>query len=337
MKFNPNRRAFSLVELLVVMAIIAILIAMLLPAVRTTGEATRRTSCMNNLRQLSLAALNYEGAHLKLPSCIGGADLSGDAMMYNGTFSLLPFMERQVLEQQIRDPFVEGEQSFPAMPAPWMKAYPPWQTRIDTLLCPSSNDGSEEFGGQHYGFCVGDRARNLVNPENPRGPFAGSLQVSLNEVTDGTSNTIAFAEIGRGPIEEYRIGIQGGSQILDFPASTIAFSEDAKFSDRRRTDCWADGRTGITQVNTITPPNSACWLTEDIGSDGILPASGPHAGVVVVAYLDGSAHAISVDIDCGDTATSALSEDDIKNRVPSPYGVWGALGTINAGDVNFDE
>lgn len=67
-RWKASNRAFTLVELLVVIAIIGILISLALPAVQAAREAARRSQCLNNIRQLSLAMQNYDAAHKSLPA-----------------------------------------------------------------------------------------------------------------------------------------------------------------------------------------------------------------------------------------------------------------------------
>jgi prepilin-type N-terminal cleavage/methylation domain-containing protein/prepilin-type processing-associated H-X9-DG protein len=66
-KDNPRRNGFTLVELLVVIAIIGVLVALLLPAIQAAREAARRSQCLNNMKQLGIAFLNYESAKKEFP------------------------------------------------------------------------------------------------------------------------------------------------------------------------------------------------------------------------------------------------------------------------------
>ena len=99
---------FTLVELLVVIAIIGILIGMLLPAVQQVREAARRTNCMNNIRQVALAAHNYESANMYFPPGAlftdrGETDTSAGSTQMSGTLMhLLPFIEANTVDSIIR-------------------------------------------------------------------------------------------------------------------------------------------------------------------------------------------------------------------------------------------
>ncbi|MCH2115370.1 MAG: DUF1559 domain-containing protein [Pirellulales bacterium] len=101
---KSRRAAFTLVELLVVIAIIGVLVALLLPAVQAAREAARRTRCVNNLKQMGLAALNYESAKNEYPT--GGSEPwhdSGNADSiyskgYGWMVQILPYVENTAVQ-----------------------------------------------------------------------------------------------------------------------------------------------------------------------------------------------------------------------------------------------
>ena len=102
----PRKKAFTLVELLVVITIIGILISLLLPAVQSAREAARRMQCSNNLKQIGLAWLNHESALGHLPSggwgwrWIGDPDRGFDQKQPGGwIYNILPYLEQTALRQ----------------------------------------------------------------------------------------------------------------------------------------------------------------------------------------------------------------------------------------------
>jgi len=97
-----TRDGFTLVEMLVVIAIIGVLISLILPAVQQAREAANRTKCQSNLRQVGLAALTAYDQYKKLPPAYGPTSPLTYAG-YNGQtvfFHLLPFVEAQDIQAQ---------------------------------------------------------------------------------------------------------------------------------------------------------------------------------------------------------------------------------------------
>jgi prepilin-type N-terminal cleavage/methylation domain-containing protein len=92
---HKSRSGFTLVELLVVIAIIGILVGLLLPAVQAAREAARRTSCINNIRQLGLAIQSYNSAFQRLPS---GSATTGESMF----IKLAPYLDNKAIADDFR-------------------------------------------------------------------------------------------------------------------------------------------------------------------------------------------------------------------------------------------
>ncbi|MEM6799622.1 MAG: DUF1559 domain-containing protein [Planctomycetota bacterium] len=147
---SPKRRGFTLVELLVVIAIIGILIALLLPAVQAARESARRSACTNNLKQLGLAALNYESAYRRLPPGYLGAprdnydnpvlrNVNGNPNQMVGVLAhILPQMEEAAVYDEVTENMQLGADAFDTW---WFfAARNSAQARIEAFLCPSAPD-----------------------------------------------------------------------------------------------------------------------------------------------------------------------------------------------------
>jgi prepilin-type N-terminal cleavage/methylation domain-containing protein/prepilin-type processing-associated H-X9-DG protein len=211
-----QKRAFTLIELLVVIAIIAILIGLLLPAVQKVREAAARMSCQNNLKQIGLAALNYESTYGNLPP---GNLWNNGSGSYMGTLTfLLPYMEQQNIATLIPTnyltiPCTSGW--FGGNGNTWSAA----NNQIKPYLCPSDNaanvtptagifayiyttgnsvDGGYWAGDPYPGVGKTDYAPCSGYIGSGYQPWAGAYDTDsttkLTSITDGTSNTIGFGE-----------------------------------------------------------------------------------------------------------------------------------------------
>jgi prepilin-type N-terminal cleavage/methylation domain-containing protein len=344
-----HTRAFTLLELLVAVVLIGILICMLLPATRRVREASRRTQCLNNSRQLILGELNYEQAHMKFPVAYGNKDFSVYTNEYerlSGLVVLLPFIEQVDLHEQIIHESSFDGIDFQALPSPTSREYPPWQKQLSQFSCPASSSDDSIFGETNYAFCIGDVARDIHRPqEKLRGVFGYGRSMSFHEITDGSSNTFAMVEIGNR--WQRTVGgdfaINQPTTMLGDPSLCLSlvdaegklYLDSVTLSNVGRGGCWADGSAGSGIVNTILPPKSpSCAVGGAELSDGLYSSSSDHPGVIVAAMCDGSVHSVEDSLDCGDIKLPTKTSEQLsKGEVASSYGVWGSLGTANDGST----
>ncbi|WP_165067164.1 DUF1559 domain-containing protein [Paludisphaera rhizosphaerae] len=326
MKIIKPRHGFTLIELLVVIAIIAVLIALLLPAVQAAREAARRSQCINNLKQMGLAAANYESSNQSYPlsnatnvygNSAGSLTVVSSWANWSGQAMMLPFMEQTALYSAAN--FMMNPGTATGFGQAWYTNTTVNNTIVSSFLCPSdgqtaSNTGAKRINNYYGSYGVTTDIWGRTGNINSTGVFAHLVAYGIGSVTDGTSNTIMWSEgltgattpkgkrtaVGATPLtQDYdpRVIINGG-QVLNTNAQTTltacntAFATGTAISDGRGA-FWAVGSPGYTYFNTVLTPNqqwSSCRTDGNNGPDyaSFINANSNHSGGVNVAFCDGS-------------------------------------------------
>lgn len=256
-KASSCRRGFTLVELLVVIAIIGVMVGLLLPAVQAAREAARRMQCSNSMRQLGMAAFNYESAFKRFPPgrlmpdyTIGGVQQANytnynavsptAANVFTGFRSVhsmvLPYMEANNIYNLI-DWSGPTAVRMTQGGVPVNRNFPAYNNAQALFLCPSDGNTGRIITENNYRYNFGGST-----------PYAGSRDAANNNLFN-TTNSLGLSSGGNGA---FTIG--NGlkvSAFIDGLSNTCFFSERTKGSGRNL------AVTRPTNVDVITWPNRA--------------------------------------------------------------------------------
>jgi len=236
-----EKRAFTLVELLVVIAVIGVLVGLLLPAVQSTRESARRMSCGSKLRQFGLSLLNYESAKRAFPP----TDIrTGTTAGWSLHARLLPYMEEATISDRLdftKTPFT-GPYTGQTPTAEFVALF---ATPLPVLLCPSDPAPSVQksngyaYAGNNYMVSIGSATADgngkaywdFSKPTD--GIVYENSKVKPSQMTDGLSKTVIASEavrsigddktfpIGSPPPFPYQYTLNGSNYFNAGPPLTL--------------------------------------------------------------------------------------------------------------------
>ena len=330
-RLAERKAAFTLVELLVVIAIIGLLIALLLPAVQAAREATRRTHCSNNLRQMALGCAQHLATRRVFPC--GQLDYPDpedprfivEAGWYSMHVQILPYLEQTTRLLAIPD-LAEWIYKTPAQyhvdfstgstTSVRVKTHKTVSTlfqRVAMFVCPSDPNGGVADGVNSYrGNCgnvpnVGGRidqnqydGLSVNNGMFVVGVLTRGGFVSTAKVADGLSKTAMLSESL----------ISGDFYAISLPftpmptASAVKRLCDAALgppSSSAFGDVWCRGFVERSRYQHVMPPNSRTCLNASVMSrnGSTLTARSAHPGGVSVAMADASVRFVNDTVDVG--------------------------------------
>jgi prepilin-type N-terminal cleavage/methylation domain-containing protein len=215
---NAQRAAFTLVELLVVIAIIGTLIGLLLPAVQAARESARQSQCANNLKQLAIAAHGHHDARGKLPPLCNYDGVNNTAQ-WGWAALQAPYMELQAEYDSMQVGGATPLQTIKSSPGSYPGFSRVASKNLDPFMCVSDATGRKNTrnvnvvvsnvtngrGWSNYAACYGQTGTNITyDPAAPTAvkyshmPMPVKSGLSLKDITDGTSKTFLFGEVRLG-------------------------------------------------------------------------------------------------------------------------------------------
>lgn len=278
-----RRDAFTLVELLVVMAIIAIMVAVTLPAINAMRDAARRTQCMANVSRLITAVHHYEMAYEVYPAGVeddSGPILSEPHGFHHGWMSaLLPYLDEKAVAARIDRQVGVYDEKNRAVRA----------VRIPAFFCPSApNDlefpGLSCYAGVHHGV------EAPIDRDN-QGVFFLGRQLRYEDVTDGTAHTLFLGEKYMG--KDRDLGWMSGTR-----ATLRNTGHSICMTDHR----WPgpEKENGEPEARGEAGPTETAGTASPVEIDKRLVVGGfgsHHAGGAVFAFGDGKVEFVPVSID----------------------------------------